>query len=179
MGSKRWIRNESGVNLIELMVVVAVAAIVTAIAVPTYVSYLPFLKIRSAARDLMSDLRYTRQQAVSVNKDHRLIFSSATLYIVQKKAGASWTDPACPDPTCIKVVNLADNYSKVTLTSATTCTTTSTTNCVYFKPNGGLDTDVKHPGASDATPLALTLTHSDTGEARTIKINGVGRVWTE
>ena len=169
MGSKRWIKDERGVNLIELMVVVAVAAIVTAIAVPTYVSYLPFLKVRSAARDLISDLRYTRQQAVSENTNHRLIFSSIAEYSIQRVS----------DSKVIKSVDLADNYSKVTLTSATSCTTTSTTNCVYFKPNGGLDTLVKHPGASDATPLALTLTHSDTGEARTIKINGVGRVWTE
>ncbi len=169
MNPKRWIGDQRGVNLIELMAVVAVAAIVTAIAVPTYVSYLPFLKIRSAARDLMSDLRYTRQQAVSENTKYRLIFSSTTEYSIQRVS----------DSKVIKSVDLADNYSKVILTSATSCTTTSTTNCVYFKPNGGLDTAVKHPGASDATPLALTLTHSDTSEARTIKINGVGRVWTE
>jgi len=170
MGSKRWIKDERGVNLIELMAVVAVAAIVTAIAVPTYFSYLPFLKVRSAARDLMSDLRYTRQQAVTKNKDQRLRFTSETAYVVECYDCPELAD----DWRTIKTVDLTANYSDIGRTAPADVAAA----VVYFKPNGGLD-DSEMGVVTDADPFTLTLTHEETGEARTIKINGVGRVWTE
>jgi prepilin-type N-terminal cleavage/methylation domain-containing protein len=166
---KTWItQDQRGVNLIELMAVVAIIAIVTAIAVPVYVNYLPFLKVRSATRDLISDLRYARQLAVTKNQDHRLIFrkvadcspdsNDTNCYsIQQKRTQADWSDASM-----IKVVDLTANYADIARTSATTS--------VEFEPTGG---------TTSVGDVTFTLAHGGTGEIRNIKVSRFGRVWTE
>lgn len=66
--------NKRGYTLTELMVTVAIIGIVAAIGVPSYLSYLPHLRLNGAVRDLMSDFRLARSLAVGQSQNHYITF---------------------------------------------------------------------------------------------------------
>jgi prepilin-type N-terminal cleavage/methylation domain-containing protein len=53
-----------GFTLIEMMVVIAITAIVSAIAIPNFYSYAAGMKLRSASRDLFSNMQKARMNAI-------------------------------------------------------------------------------------------------------------------
>ncbi len=61
------IRKDSGISLIEVMVVIAMIAILSAIAVPNYIGWLPKYRLSTSARDVLSDLEYARGTAIKEN----------------------------------------------------------------------------------------------------------------
>lgn len=161
--------NQKGVTLTELMVVLAIIAVGAAIAVPTYVNYLPVKRLRAVTRALISDLRYTRQLTVTTNTRHRLIFTSSSVYEVQKgDSSGGWSSS-----TTVKRVKLTQVGSGVYWTSVDE-------DVVYFVPNGGLDTaSGRNDNVTAVDPVTLTVMHTDSGQYRNINVNLVGHVWTE
>lgn len=76
----RYRIDNKGFTLAELMVVVAIAGVMATIAIPSYISYLPHLRLNAATRDLISDLRLARQLAVSKNATYTVDFVSSKRY---------------------------------------------------------------------------------------------------
>ena len=68
-------RKDSGFSLIELMIVIAIIAIVTAIASPSLITYIYSSKLDSAVRDLQSTMQYARLRAVKENADVVVVFT--------------------------------------------------------------------------------------------------------
>jgi prepilin-type N-terminal cleavage/methylation domain-containing protein len=60
-------RNESGLTLFELMVVLGIMAILASVAVPGFLGWLPKYRMRSAADDVLSTLQYAKLRAVREN----------------------------------------------------------------------------------------------------------------
>ncbi len=60
-------QGKAGFSLVELMVVIGILAIVAAIATPNFISWKPRYHLKSAARDLFSNLQRARLQAVKEN----------------------------------------------------------------------------------------------------------------
>ena len=60
---------QAGFTMVELMIVIVVIAILSAIAVPNIISWLPNYRLKSAARDLFSNMQKARMQAVKENKN--------------------------------------------------------------------------------------------------------------
>ncbi len=65
----RFRKTTRGFTLIELMVVIALIAILTAIAIPSYQTFMVRSRLKGAARQVMSDLMNARMMAVSLNQN--------------------------------------------------------------------------------------------------------------
>ena len=73
---KRLFR-DSGFTLTELMVVIAVLAILSAIAVPAFSTWMPQYRLKQAARDLYSNMQQMKMTAVKNNTSTNLVFSTS------------------------------------------------------------------------------------------------------
>jgi type II secretion system protein H len=62
----------AGFTLTELMIVVAIMAILGAIATPTILSQLPDYRLKGTAREISSTLQYAKMSAASTGKEYRL-----------------------------------------------------------------------------------------------------------
>jgi len=60
-------RKDSGFSFIELLTVIAILAILTAIAVPSYISWRSNSQVRRAALDIYSNLQMAKSEAVKRN----------------------------------------------------------------------------------------------------------------
>ena len=148
-------KGKSGFTLIEMMIVIAVFAIVAAIAIPAFMSLLPGMRLNGAARQIMGDLMAARMDAVKQDNAVRVFFNSPGTNQYQildddDNDGISDTGEA------ITTKNIRDNYHDVTFTS---------TNNPIFQPRG------------TATSLpTITLQNSDGTKTVTVSITGRVRI---
>jgi Tfp pilus assembly protein FimT len=71
-------RSESGRSLIEMLAVVAIASILTAVAVPQVISARRLIRSTALPREVASHLRYARQQAMSQRQAVTFQYDDAT-----------------------------------------------------------------------------------------------------
>ena len=69
---------KNGFSLLELMIAIAIMAIISAIAIPQMANYLAERRLNGAARMVMSDLMMARQRAVSQNNRSKLFLPAIT-----------------------------------------------------------------------------------------------------
>jgi type IV fimbrial biogenesis protein FimT len=67
LNTRESLRASSGYSFIELSVVIALLGIITAVAVPSMLTYIEAEKIRGAARDIVAMMNEARQLAVTRN----------------------------------------------------------------------------------------------------------------
>lgn len=164
MDSKHSIR---GVSLIETMVVMAVTAIMSSVALPSLDKARTQRHLEGAAEQLKSDLAYTRGLAVSRNETLRVSFSAAqggSCYIIHAGTAANCTCTASGAAVCsapreiLRVVQL-DASAKVSFQT--------NSRSLAFDPQQGT-----------VTPTATMKVQATSGaEIRQI-INIMGRVRT-
>lgn len=76
------IRNKSGFSMTELMMVIGVIAIASAIAVPNFISWIPKRKLGVASRDVLGALETARMQAVRSRSNAVIQFPNTTDYMI-------------------------------------------------------------------------------------------------
>ena len=140
-----------GFTLAELMVVIAIIGITTAIAIPYFVGQMPRYRLNGAARQVMGDLMWARMEAVSQNNEFKIFFLNNHEYRILDDDnndgsvdGGEWT----------KTKNIQDEYHDVTISS---------NNDPIFLPRG------------TATSLP-TITLTNPSGSKTITISIAGRV---
>lgn len=74
---KRIERNQRGFTFVELMVTVAIIAILAATSVPAIIQWLPNYRLKKAARDMFSHFQQARLQAVRLDTEVAVFFDNA------------------------------------------------------------------------------------------------------
>lgn len=67
-------KNERGVTLMELVIVVVVIGLMSALAVPSFLNYTSKLQAKTTARDMVSTLRLARSKAISERAQYGVFF---------------------------------------------------------------------------------------------------------
>jgi type IV fimbrial biogenesis protein FimT len=98
----RRVRTKRGYTLVEVMIVVVLIGILSTLAVFAWQGYRDNINLRTAARDVATDMTATRQRAVSEGVQYRITFSTAANnYIIERgtSAGAPYTTLQTKTPT--------------------------------------------------------------------------------
>lgn len=86
-------KQNSGFTLIELMITLAVLAVVLGIAMPAISDFTIKQRVSSQANELMLSLAFARSEAVKLNQDIRVIPRTST--------ASGWSDGWCVGPASI------------------------------------------------------------------------------
>lgn len=70
-------RNDRGFTLIELMIVIAILGIITAIAVPNCLAYLARVRLKTCYREMTAIINFARTQALTDDNSWTVSFDSA------------------------------------------------------------------------------------------------------
>ena len=85
----KTMRKDTGFTLMELMVVIGIVGILSAIAIPGYIKWLPGHRVGSAAQAVMSSLEFARINAIKTNADVTLNFDWANGRVTVVDSGAN------------------------------------------------------------------------------------------
>ncbi len=86
-------RSEHGFTVIELLTVIAIMMVITAIATPSFYYWLPTYRLSAGARQIAADLQLARMKAISQNTTYWLHFNNDTQYQLEKVAGTAESGP--------------------------------------------------------------------------------------
>lgn len=168
------LRHSAGFTLIELMVVVAVSAILLAVAAPNFTSMLVSTRLGSQATDLIADLRLARSEAAtrgawvvvcpSANGGTACSASAADwakgrMIFVDSDRSGTW---ASPEPVLRSISALSG--------ASTMAATGFSDAAITFSPYGGL-----LQGGAPAASGTFKLCSSASTTGRLVRIDASGR----
>jgi type IV fimbrial biogenesis protein FimT len=163
------IRNKSGFTMAELMMVIAVVAIASAIAVPNIISWIPKRKLGVASRDVLAALETARMLAVRSRANAVIQFPNTSDYLIWvdngEGAGGGANDGIRngAEP----IIRSASVPAGITITSADFSGNTS----FVFDPRGfPLDT------GGNPTDGQIRITNPKDGDFRDINLTIAGNV---
>ncbi|HUS12477.1 MAG TPA: hypothetical protein VMZ30_18560 [Pyrinomonadaceae bacterium] len=154
--SKKKLSGESGIGIAELLIVVAVVAVISAVALINFRSSRASLRVQNSVRQVASYMEKARIDAVRRHGVASVKFTSPTSYTVNM----DFTNSGVPTPRTfnfesgVEVVNNVElpsvefNWRGRTVTAGASCVTTFAV-ANTSEPNKGLNVDVS--GSGDVT----------------------------
>jgi type IV fimbrial biogenesis protein FimT len=108
---KSIFRDNRAFSLAELLAATAIMSILTAIAVPTFVSLQPGLRLNGASREVFGKLMWARAQAVEENITYSVVFpNNHTIQIIRDANANGSADTGESTET----INIQNDYSDCT-----------------------------------------------------------------
>ena len=159
--------SQTGFTLIELMVVLAMVAIIAAIAVPSWSQLRTRNVLRTAINDFNSSLQFARSEAVRLNSPVTLCPSDDGVNCTDTEFQLGWIVRTGPAANAAGQVILQDTLPRITVQMDTT---TAATRRITFLPNG-----LPSSGFAGATLEVCPEDASFTNLIRSIAINRTGR----
>jgi type IV fimbrial biogenesis protein FimT len=145
---------KSGFTLIEMIIVIAIMGIVSAISAPNLFNYMAERRLNGAARMVMSDLLAARQSAVTENNNFKIFFNANQhTYTVLDDNN---NDGSITSGEATQVKDIQRDYYDVTCSSTTD---------PVFAPRG-----------TSTNGATVTLTSTRTGGSKYVKVAWTGRV---
>jgi type IV fimbrial biogenesis protein FimT len=154
-------RQSRGFTLFELMVVVAVIAILSAIAAPSFTTFIATQRLRNASFDLVSDLLLARSAALNQQAD--VVITPSTI------SGGEWSNGwtiTSPSGTLTSRTGIASTVRFVPVDSSSASVAALT----FGSANGGRLTTA-------ATPVKITVKSTDLPSAKwsCVMLDATGR----
>ena len=162
-------RNHQGFTVVELMVVVAIAAVLATIAAPSFQSVFDRQRVRSAGSNLNTDIQYARSEAVRRNAAVTVSLSATTTpWCYGVVSGTAACDCTTAGSCDLKTVSGAD-FANVSMTLAGG-------NGFTIDPRQGQVSAIAG-GGSGAVTTAITFSSTTTTAAQVqSQLNALGRV---
>ena len=81
-----------GFTLTELITVTVFVSLMAAIAIPTYLEWLPNMRLRTAAQDLRANMQKTRFEAIQQNQSFAIVFDTVnnSYFICSESGDGDW-----------------------------------------------------------------------------------------
>lgn len=85
---------QAGFSLTELVIILAIIGLLSAVAVPNLAEMMPRFRLSNATQRIMTDLQFARMRAIATNKEYRLNFNpSVESYLIEEgnqSSGSTW-----------------------------------------------------------------------------------------
>jgi prepilin-type N-terminal cleavage/methylation domain-containing protein len=163
LGQAVKIKQAKGFSLIELIIVIAILGIVSAIAAPNFNKYRQNTNLKEAARDLASDISLYRQRAVAENIHYQIVFNqAANNYTVQRETVLN--------SGVYNLLIVTKSPSAISGGSVIISNVNLNNQWITFQPRGTLDVSCA------AIPCSVTLQHTVRLSTATINTYLTGRV---
>ena len=122
-------QSQSGFTVVELITVIGIMLVITAIATPSFYYWLPTYRLSAGARQVSADLQLARMKAISQNTSYWLNFINGTQYQLEKVADTAesgpFTLPSGIEVTNVTPFNTSVFQSRGTASGAQTITLTN------------------------------------------------------
>ena len=152
--SKVKLRDNRGFSLSEILAVTSIISILTAIAIPSFLTMQPGMRLNGAAREIFGKLMWARAQAVEENTTYSVAFpNNHTLTIINDTNGNGVADVGETTET----VDIQTDYTDVTFVI------------------GGSDTTPNFNGRG-TTSGQTTITVSNGSGTRIVTVTATGNV---
>jgi prepilin-type N-terminal cleavage/methylation domain-containing protein len=120
----RVMTGRAGFTLIEMVVTLSIFSVLVAIAIPTFTSWLPGYKLKSAARDVFSNMQLAKLEAIKRNSSCTFTIDNPNQYTVTHTGGN-------------KVVRLSDYDDSISFINTSTSPITFTSRG-FANPSGSV-----------------------------------------
>ncbi|HKR64424.1 MAG TPA: GspH/FimT family pseudopilin [Thermoanaerobaculia bacterium] len=161
---KRTTRWQRGYNMTEMVVVLAMVSLFSLVTVPPMLSYMSQIRVRSATRQLNSDIRFARQRAITRNNPVAFSFTLGDVepdpgmekarYVMYDRGAIVSTSPLRYNWTQVGTIRYLEGVYFLPSNFAVDAAVVDADPDIIFRPNGTIEN-------LPATPLVAVRTERD------------------